>query len=62
MAAGLWAINQLAPGTAQLNAVLRIVVLGALGASVYLGLAKVLRITEVTEVLTTLRRRVPIGR
>ena len=44
------------------DAVLRIVVLGALGSAVYLGLARVLRITEVTEVLGTLRRRVPIGR
>ncbi len=62
MAAGLVGINQVAPGTAKLDAVLRIVVLGALGAVVYLGLAKLLRITEVTEVLATLRRRVPIGR
>lgn len=62
MAAGLVGINQVAPGSAKLDAILRIVVLGALGAAVYLGLAKLLRITEVTEVLATLRRRVPIGR
>jgi putative peptidoglycan lipid II flippase len=62
MAAGLVGINQVAPGSAKLDAVLRIVVLGVLGAAVYLGLAKLLRITEVTEVLATLRRRVPIGR
>jgi putative peptidoglycan lipid II flippase len=62
MAAGLVGINQVAPGTAKLDAVLRIVVLGTLGAAAYLGLAKLLRITEVTEVLATLRRRVPIGR
>jgi putative peptidoglycan lipid II flippase len=62
MAGGLWAINQVAPGTAKIDAVLRIVVLGALGGAVYLLLARLLRITEVTEVLATLRRRVPIGR
>jgi putative peptidoglycan lipid II flippase len=62
MAGGLWAFNQVAPGSTKLDAILRIVVLGALGAGVYLGLARALRISEVTEVLSTLRRRVPIGR
>jgi putative peptidoglycan lipid II flippase len=62
MAAGLVGINQVAPGTAKYDAVLRIVVLGLLGGVVYLGLARLLRITEVTDVLTTLRRRLPIGR
>ena len=62
MAAGLVAINQVVPGSAKVDAVVRIVVLGVLGAAVYLGLARVLRITEVTDVLSTLRRRLPIGR
>ena len=55
-------IDRSVPGTAKLAAVLRIVVLGALGAVVYLGLARLLRISEVTDVLATLRRRLPIGR
>ena len=54
--------NQVAPGSAKLDALLRIVVLGALGAGVYLGLARLLHIREVTEVLATLRRRLPIPR
>jgi putative peptidoglycan lipid II flippase len=62
MVAVLYLINQVAPGSTKLAAVLRIVVVGGLGALTYLGLARLLHIREVTDVLTTLRRRAPIGR
>jgi putative peptidoglycan lipid II flippase len=58
----LWGINQVVPGAGKLDAVLRIAVVGGLGGAVYLGLARLLHIDEVTDVLTTLRRRLPIGR
>ncbi|MFN8167928.1 MAG: murein biosynthesis integral membrane protein MurJ [Candidatus Nanopelagicales bacterium] len=62
MVACLWGINQVVPGAGKLDAVLRIVVVGGVGGAVYLGLARLLHIDEVTDVLTTLRRRLPIGR
>jgi putative peptidoglycan lipid II flippase len=46
----------------KLAAVLDIAVVGSLGLVTYLLLARVMRVTEVTEVLSMLRRRVPLGR
>lgn len=62
MVAALWGLNQVVPGAGKLDAVLRIAVVGGLGGLVYLGLARLLHIDEVTDVLATLRRRLPIGR
>ena len=46
----------------KLAAVLDIAVVGALGLVAYLLLARAMRITEVTEVVGMLRRRLPMGR
>lgn len=47
------------PGSPKIAAILIIAVVGAVGGVVYLGAARVLRITEVTDVLAVLRRRLP---
>jgi hypothetical protein len=62
MVLGLSLLNQVAPGSTKLAAALRIVLVGGVGGLTYLGMARLLRIDEVTDVLATLRRRVPIGR
>jgi len=45
----------------KVAALLDIAVVGALGLVVYLGLARLMRITEVTEMVTMVRRRLPVG-
>ena len=47
------------PGSGRLHALLDLVVVGAIFAATYLGLARSLRITEVTDVMTLVLRRLP---
>jgi len=46
----------------KLAALLDIALVGSLGLAVYLVLARLMRITEVTAMVAMLRRRLPIGR
>jgi putative peptidoglycan lipid II flippase len=50
-------MSELAPGTGKLHAVLDLAVVGLGFAVIYLGLARVLRITEVTDVMRLVTRR-----
>jgi hypothetical protein len=50
------------PGSPKVAAVVLIAVVGSVGAVVYLGAARLLRIAEVTDVLAILRRRLPGAR
>lgn len=59
MGGTLWLIAGRVPGSPKVAAVLIIVVVGAVGGLVYLAAARVLRISEVTDVLAVLRRRLP---
>jgi putative peptidoglycan lipid II flippase len=51
------ALGELVPGGGKLHAVLDLAVVGLGFAATYLGLARVLRITEVTDVMTLVTRR-----
>jgi putative peptidoglycan lipid II flippase len=55
-------LDDLVPGTSTWNAVLDLVVVGTGFGAVYLALARVLRISEVTEVLALVTRRLRGGR
>jgi putative peptidoglycan lipid II flippase len=48
---------ELVPGEGKLHAVLDLAVVGLLYLGIYLGLAKVLRITEVTDVMRLVTSR-----
>jgi putative peptidoglycan lipid II flippase len=47
------------PGSGRLHALLDLVIVGAIFAATYLGLARLLRINEVTDVMTLVLRRLP---
>mgnify|MGYP006874235731 FL=1 len=59
MVALRWGWSQVLPGQSRINALSSIVVIGGLGGLVYLAAARALRIGEVTEVLSLVRRRLP---
>ena len=58
MTGGRLLFAQLLPGQSRMHALVIVAVLGALGCVVYLGAARVLRVSEVSDVLALLRRRV----
>jgi putative peptidoglycan lipid II flippase len=50
-------MGQIAPGEGKVHAVLDLVVVGVAFLVIYLGLARMLRISEVTDVMRLLTRR-----
>ncbi|GHJ60730.1 hypothetical protein NOK12_32480 [Nocardioides sp. OK12] len=58
-AAAAWGLHQVGPEESRLMAGLRVVVTGAVDVAVFLVLARLVRLREVTDVLRTLTRRAP---
>ena len=57
-----WVVSGWLTEHGRLSALLDIVLVGSIGLVVYLALARLMRITEVTEMVALLRRRLPVGR
>jgi putative peptidoglycan lipid II flippase len=64
--AAAWLVGQVLPGSADdvshVTAALRLIVLGGVDVLVFLGLARVMRIREVTTIIDTIVRRMPGAR
>jgi putative peptidoglycan lipid II flippase len=57
-----WLVSGLLTDPGRVTALLDIALVGTVGLLTYLGLARLMRVSEVTEVLGMLRRRLPGGR
>jgi putative peptidoglycan lipid II flippase len=57
-----WLVSSRLTDPGRVTALLDIALVGTVGLLAYLGLARVMRVSEVTEVLGMLRRRLPGSR